>query len=580
MNTRWTRASRMGWGVVVLCGIGWAASRGIDPAAAETKPAEKPAEKPAAARPVAAPVHAAQKTVAQKKSDPVDAGRELFTREWVPGDPRSHGGDGLGPMYNESSCVGCHNQGGAGGAGPASKNVDIVTAFSSPQFDDRQVFHSPSVGGTILDLLLGGMAPRRATGPQRTPPRDEKQLAAAAKARKERQRKELAAIHPGFLTRQSVVLHRFGTDDGYQPWRNRLSSAGMQFGFAPVTTMQFEAPQDDAPPTKIQADARRRVAAMQQMEQLRMQTQMGRRTTVGAISQVGNFAMLRSQRNPTALFGVGLIDAIPEKVILAGAEKKHAGFPQVKGRAARLKDGHVGRFGWKAQIASLDEFTLTACAVELGLDVAEHPQAGSSLKPKYAAPGHDMDGAETAALVSFVRALPAPRQRSLAGGKDTQTIRGGEALFAKVGCTACHVRQLGEVEGIYSDLLVHDMGPELGDVGSSYGVFVPNSSEEEEGEIPPLAGLNGQSPQQQLSKEKNAPKKPTIGALRQEWRTPPLWGLRDSSPYLHDGRAETIAEAIAMHGGEAKPSATKFFLLTPGEQQQVVLFLKSLVALE
>jgi CxxC motif-containing protein (DUF1111 family) len=60
-------------------------------------------------------------------------GPEIFAREWIPGDKRSHGGDGLGPVFNDSSCVACHNQGGIGGAGPASKNVDIVTAFHAPQ---------------------------------------------------------------------------------------------------------------------------------------------------------------------------------------------------------------------------------------------------------------------------------------------------------------------------------------------------------------------------------------------------------------------------------------------------------------
>ena len=55
-------------------------------------------------------------------------GRELFEREWLPGDSRTHGGDGLGPVYNDSSCVACHNLGGNGGAGPASKNVNILSA--------------------------------------------------------------------------------------------------------------------------------------------------------------------------------------------------------------------------------------------------------------------------------------------------------------------------------------------------------------------------------------------------------------------------------------------------------------------
>jgi len=58
-------------------------------------------------------------------------GREIFLREWLPNDPRSHGGDGLGPVFNDTSCVACHNLGGAGGGGPASKNVDIITAAAA-----------------------------------------------------------------------------------------------------------------------------------------------------------------------------------------------------------------------------------------------------------------------------------------------------------------------------------------------------------------------------------------------------------------------------------------------------------------
>ena len=69
--------------------------------------------------------------VAGSARDDSDRGRELFFREWVPGDRRSHGGDGLGPLYNETSCVACHNLGAPGGAGPASKNVDIVTLISA-----------------------------------------------------------------------------------------------------------------------------------------------------------------------------------------------------------------------------------------------------------------------------------------------------------------------------------------------------------------------------------------------------------------------------------------------------------------
>ena len=92
-----------------------------------------------------AAAHAADKSTPAKtelasldsSSAPVD-GKELFTREWMPKDARSHGGDGLGPVFNDSSCVACHNLGGVGGGGPASKNVDIITAFANPVGQQQQ----------------------------------------------------------------------------------------------------------------------------------------------------------------------------------------------------------------------------------------------------------------------------------------------------------------------------------------------------------------------------------------------------------------------------------------------------------
>ena len=64
-----------------------------------------------------------------ERADLLAEGRELFQRSWLPDDPRSPDGDGLGPVFNETSCVGCHNQGAPGGGGPASKNVELLTAL-------------------------------------------------------------------------------------------------------------------------------------------------------------------------------------------------------------------------------------------------------------------------------------------------------------------------------------------------------------------------------------------------------------------------------------------------------------------
>ena len=124
----------------------------------------------------------------------------------------------------------------------------------------------------------------------------------------------------------------------------------------------------------------------------------------------------------------------------------------------------------------------------------------------------------------------------------------------------CHVPQLGDVKNIFSDLLLHDMGSELEDT-SSYGEFVA-------GMAPPPA------------KPARAPAIGRAGtATDTEWRTPPLWGLRNSAPYLHDGRAASIDEAILLHGGEALSAAQRYRQLPARDQAQLQLFLSSLKAL-
>lgn len=275
-----------------------------------------------------------------------------------------------------------------------------------------------------------------------------------------------------------------------------------------------------------------------------------------------------TQRNPTALFGAGLIDAIPVSVIETAAQAKHPNFPEIKGHVSQLEQGQIGRFGWKAQTPNLEDFVLNACALELGLDVLGHPQAGLPHKPSYRAAKADMTRDECAALVAFVRSLPAPARRLPERPASRATIAVGEKLFATVGCAACHRPTLGAVHGIYSDLLLHDLGPSLADTGR-YGAFVPSESESESpGQRGPLA--DGKGPVG----------KPVIGARQQEWRTPPLWGVRDAGPYLHDGRAETLEEAIIDHGGEAEQTVIRFVKLSKQEQGQVIAFLKSLTAPE
>jgi len=167
-----------------------------------------------------------------------------------------------------------------------------------------------------------------------------------------------------------------------------------------------------------------------------------------------------------------------------------------------------------------------------------------------------------------VRSLPRPVERQASGVEEANFLGAGKATFASIGCAGCHAPSVGKVAGIYSDLLLHDMGPEMADSGS-YGESSDDGGDE------PLVPLlaDGQSVQPQPAQSQ-----PTRGATRQEWRTPPLWGFRDSGPYLHDGRAQTLEQAVAVHGGQGAASAQRFFQLTPRERLQLEAFLKSLVA--
>jgi CxxC motif-containing protein (DUF1111 family) len=277
--------------------------------------------------------------------------------------------------------------------------------------------------------------------------------------------------------------------------------------------------------------------------------------------------LIESKRNTPPLFGAGLIDAIPDKALeeVAAEQAKAAGDAQrsspsvrfaeelpVRGRVARLKDGHVGRFGWKASVASLGEFTLQACSSELGLEVPGFARAAPPWKKDYKAPGLDLTRDQCDSLTRYVASLPRPVERPADSPEKAGPIERGRQLFATVGCAACHRPKLGDVDGIYSDLLLHNMGRPLSDSGS-YTVLEPDT------------GSNDKSKQPRPASEL-------------EWRTPPLWGLRDSAPYLHDGRAETIDHAVEFHGGEGLAAARAYKALSEKEREQVELFLKTLAA--
>jgi CxxC motif-containing protein (DUF1111 family) len=241
----------------------------------------------------------------------------------------------------------------------------------------------------------------------------------------------------------------------------------------------------------------------------------------------------------------------------------------ITGRVMRLKDSRVGRFGWKANVATLKEFTRQACSSEIGLEVPGFPRAAPAWRKDYKAPGLDLSAEQCDQLIRFVAALPRPTQRPAESPEHAKEIMAGQKLFSTVGCAVCHRPKLGELDGIYSDLLLHDMGQLLSDSGSYSTNTEVAPSEAAREPLPVKTRVEARD-------AKEAP--PRFGASTREWRTPPLWGLRDSAPYLHDGRADTIADAVALHGGEGLLAAEAFFKLSAPERQQVELFLQSLAA--
>lgn len=233
-------------------------------------------------------------------------------------------------------------------------------------------------------------------------------------------------------------------------------------------------------------------------------------------------------RQTPHLFGGGLIDGISRAAIEAGADPDDLNGDGISGRAAILRDGRLGRFGWKAQVPSLLEFVRDAASNELGLTVPVQPQAA------FGRPNDDdgvvdpeLSEGGQALLVDFLRML-APPPRGVAGEEASR----GEVLFDAVGCSGCHVPALDGV-ALYSDLLLHAVSADDGGI--------------EEG-----------------------------AAARTEYRTAPLWGIRWTAPFMHDGKAETLGEAIAQHAGEAVRCRDRFLGLDEADKRALVVFLDTL----
>lgn len=248
------------------------------------------------------------------------------------------------------------------------------------------------------------------------------------------------------------------------------------------------------------------------------------------------------------LFGLGLLEAVPERVLIRHADPADADGDGISGRLPRLRDGRVARFGRKGDAATVAEFVESALLFELGFTTDAHPREeprnGVPL-PAHVDPRPDpeIDRETVALLTDYVRLL-APVAPATAAGPVADSVREGERWFGEVGCDRCHVPELATGEAAegalsrrriraFTDLLLHDLG------GAARDVCTPQ-------------------------------------ARPGEYRTAALWGLRYRTRFLHDRRAESIEEAIQAHGGEARPVTDAFRALAPGQQRLLLRFLANL----
>jgi CxxC motif-containing protein (DUF1111 family) len=357
-----------------------------------------------------------------------------------------------------------------------------------------------------------------------------------------------AGTHPGFLDSTNVFLHRFGRDEQgslqtYDEYRRRLR---------------------DLFPTEVQPAS------------LTEQT-LGK----GLRYQL-------AQRNTPALFGGGLIDAVPPSLVRSLAARQKDEHPELAGRAA---DAGAGRFGWRGHMSSLEQFVRAACADELGMQVRKRRSNGVHAQPEWPVDGPirpqandrslDLSEEQVEALIAYVRALPAPQQILPDAFDERVVVDAGRERFAELGCAACHVPDVGPAQGLFSDLLLHRMGTIFADrVAAPF----PRSQFVKTFSVTRSAGTGGSyaggsGSIRSSSQVVEIP--PSLGELEaatEEFRTAPLWGVADSAPYLHDGRAETLDEAIRLHGGQASGSAASYGALNTEARGELLAFLGTLRA--
>lgn len=267
--------------------------------------------------------------------------------------------------------------------------------------------------------------------------------------------------------------------------------------------------------------------------------------------------LLISPRVAPPMTGLGLLENIPESDIRTAADPDDTNTDGISGRVNLVwnkaeETSVLGRFGWKASEPTVMQQSMGAFAGDMGLTSTLvqttdcTPTQGCEVAPHGGAPEVSD---EIAGFINFyASSLAVPARRDM----DDPQVLAGAKLFNQTHCAGCHTpRQVtGEAPGRpdlsnqtiwpYTDMLLHDMGPGLADGRDEF-----------------LADGN-------------------------EWRTPPLWGIglaqqiNPRAGFLHDGRAETLEQAILWHGGEAREATDRYREMPAEERTALIRFLESL----
>ena len=275
-----------------------------------------------------------------------------------------------------------------------------------------------------------------------------------------------------------------------------------------------------------------------------------------AFGPLGDETMMSPRLAPQVI-GMGLLEAVSEEVLVAAADPDDTDGDGISGRPNRVWDGRtgqtvVGRFGWKANVPTVEAQAAGAFHGDLGITSTRHPDENCPDGQDACAAAIDGGSPELtddrlAAVTFYGRTLAVPAMR----GADDGAVEQGSRVFEELGCTACHRPTLttgsSDIAALshqdihaYTDLLLHDMGRGLADG------------------------------------------RPDFEATGSEWRTPPLWGLgivddvNGQRFLLHDGRATTFEEAILWHGGEAMTAREAFRMASRADRAALLAFLGTL----